>query len=198
MALRLSGARLLASALRSAQQQASTTTAASTAGRRAFSVEGTFGDKERAEEVRRTRWNLADAHRPRSSPFLNPKRASAHFRPQLWLLVSPRRALENTRVSRFAQVESRKKLSLRRTETVFLLARFVLSASSLRAMSLFSHPSTPKPPLPPKRENKKYPQRIHFRKEDERLLRKLLAKVKAQADTVSRGERWGGEGLGSL
>ena len=54
MALRLSGARLLASALRSAQQQASTTSAAaaSTAGRRAFSVEGTFGDKERAEEVR--------------------------------------------------------------------------------------------------------------------------------------------------
>ena len=38
-------------------------------------------------------------------------------------------------------------------------------------------------PPPPK---KKLQQRIHFRKEDERLLRKLLAKVKAQADTVRR------------
>lgn len=55
MALRLSGARLLASALRSAQhQQALTATVAlSTVGRRAFSVEGTFGDKERAEEVKK-------------------------------------------------------------------------------------------------------------------------------------------------
>ena len=59
--LRLSG-RFLASALRSSsaasQAQATTTTTAtsavSTAGRRAFSVEGTFGDKERAEEVRMT------------------------------------------------------------------------------------------------------------------------------------------------
>ena len=45
--------------------------------------------------------------------------------------------------------------------------------------------STPTPPqLPPKQKTS--PQRIHFRKEDERLLRKLLAKVKAQADTVRR------------
>jgi hypothetical protein len=59
MALRLSG-RFLASALRSSsaasQAQGTTTTAASAvskAGRRAFSsIEGTFGDKERAEEVR--------------------------------------------------------------------------------------------------------------------------------------------------
>ena len=42
-----------------------------------------------------------------------------------------------------------------------------------------------------------HPQRIHFLKEDERLLRKLLSKIKAQADTVrQKRERWGGGGGG--
>jgi hypothetical protein len=40
--------------------------------------------------------------------------------------------------------------------------------------------SFPLPPVP------LLPQRIHFLKEDEKLLRKLLSKIKAQADTVRK------------
>lgn len=46
--------------------------------------------------------------------------------------------------------------------------------------------SSPPPPLP---------QRIHFLKEDERLLRKLLSKIKAQADTVRKRAIVKGGGL---
>ena len=47
-----------------------------------------------------------------------------------------------------------------------------------------SHPC-PQTPLSP-------PQLLHFKKEDERLLRKLLSKIKAQADAVGRERREGG------
>ena len=82
-----------------------------------------------------------------------------------------------------------KRLALRRKVTV-LGPRFVpLSIIILEGRRhLFFFFLTPLDLETSKKKNTQ-PQRIHFRKEDERLLRKLLAKVKAQADTVSL---WGG------
>ena len=61
---------------------------------------------------------------------------------------------------------------------------FVIILRGRQTFFFFFLPSQPRPPT--QNATQLIPaQRIHFRKEDERLLRKLLAKVKAQADTVS-------------
>lgn len=112
-------------------------------------------------------------------------------------VVSHRRALENTRGSRFAHVEWWKELSLRRRKTVFLLCPFsplniVISVEGDEPFFFFLTPTLSSPPHPNakiKNTTQHPAQRIHFRKEDERLLRKLLAKVKAQADTVRVEEK---------
>jgi hypothetical protein len=184
--LRLSGARLLASALRSAQQQASATTiaAASTAGRRTFSsIEGTFGDKERAEEVRKELQLCPNAHH-QSSPL-----SSIQTRPLATLPAvsfpcsSAPSSRRHSRLPIRASALAGGAISPSKRDG-FHSQHFVIILRGRQTFFFFFLPSQPRPPT--QNATQLIPaQRIHFRKEDERLLRKLLAKVKAQADTVS-------------